>query len=122
MQAQVDLHRAAWPVLRVRLQAVVDQILQHRRRLGAKLGQLLVADVGQRPSKRLVDDEGGAVEVGTGIDRVAGELLGRHVARRAHDGAGLRQCFTVTGFIAAVDAGDAKVEHAHMQPDAALVE
>jgi hypothetical protein len=57
--------------------------------------------------EHLIEYDAGRIDVGPGIDRLAHELLGRHVGGRAHDGARL-------GHAAAFDAGDAEIGDLHL--------
>ncbi len=63
---------------------------------------------GKRPlaGQELVEDDPGREQVGASIHRQAHDLLGRHVARRAHDRAHLRQ---VRGF----DVGNPEIGNLH---------
>ena len=122
LQTQIQVHRALRPLGGVRLEAGFEDLLQARRRLGAKFAQLFTAEERKLPGHRLVDHHRGAIQVRAGVHRVAGELLGRHVARRAQDGAGVGDRLDAGGVVAAVDPGDAEVQHPHVQPNAGLVE
>ena len=58
--------------------------------------------VGAFAGEELVEQDAAGVDVGTLVDDLAHELLGRHVGRGAHDGAGL-------GHAAGFDACDAEI-------------
>ncbi len=60
---------------------VLDDLL--RDRPGPRAGERLLAD------EELVQDDAGRKHVAAPVDAAAGDLLGRHVRRRAHHGAGL---------------------------------
>ena len=88
-----------------RTPAAHDGDLRRRRRLGV---QRLVHDRRHPALERalagqqLVEQDARRIDVGARVDRLAHELLGRHVGRRAHHRAGLRHA-------AALDPGDAEI-------------
>ena len=99
------------------------QAQHHRQRLGqagaqrTHVGHAFVGDLVHQPGHRLalvrqpageqlVDHRPQRVEIGAAVDRLAGQLLGRHVAGRAEHQAGARSA-------AVGHAGDAEVHHSH---------
>ncbi len=91
-------------VERRRRQRILLQHLLHRRRRRA----------GERPlaGQELVEDDAGREEIRAPVDRQSHDLLGRHVVRRADDGADLRQ-------VRRFDVRDAEVGDLHRAVGAA---
>ena len=69
------------------------------------------ASNGSRAGEHLVEHAAERVDVGAAVDRLAADLLGRHVLRRAEHVAGLRHRVLRAAAVVA-QLGDAEVEHA----------